>query len=165
MNISLMFVPKGQINNIPALVEIMAWRRPGDKPLSQPMMFKLLTHICVTRPQWVEAHNRYTDSGEHLKHFRFIKSWLETGYFDISSWQKILGKQSYRVTHFRSILVKSRLCHVPATGNGNGRATHKWYQQVDVRWNGEGVNCCCPSLCIFHSAVEIGRSRHREIPI
>ena len=27
---SLKFVPKGLINNIPALVPIMAWRRPGD---------------------------------------------------------------------------------------------------------------------------------------
>ena len=32
----------------------MAWRRPGDKPLSEPMRVKLLTHICVTRPQWVD---------------------------------------------------------------------------------------------------------------
>ena len=47
------FVPKGLINNIPALVQIMAWRRPGDKPLSEPMMVSLLTHISVTRPQWV----------------------------------------------------------------------------------------------------------------
>ena len=31
----------------------MAWRRPGDKPLSEPMMASLLTHIRVTRPQWV----------------------------------------------------------------------------------------------------------------
>ena len=53
IKISLKFVPSGPINTIPALVEIMAWRRPGDKPLSQPMMVNLLTHICVTRPQWV----------------------------------------------------------------------------------------------------------------
>ena len=53
INISLKFDPKGQINNIPALVQIMAWRRPGDKPLSGPVMVSLLTHICVTRPQWV----------------------------------------------------------------------------------------------------------------
>ena len=32
----------------------MAWRRTGDKPLSEPMMVSLLTHICVTRPQWVK---------------------------------------------------------------------------------------------------------------
>ena len=53
IEISLKFVPKGPINNIPALVQIMAWRRSGDKPLSEPMMISLLTHICVTRPQWV----------------------------------------------------------------------------------------------------------------
>ena len=34
--ISLKFVPKGPINNNPALVQVMAWRRPGDKPLSEP---------------------------------------------------------------------------------------------------------------------------------
>ena len=36
--ISLKFVPTGPINNIPALVQIMAWRRPGDKPLSETTM-------------------------------------------------------------------------------------------------------------------------------
>ena len=55
IKISLKFVPKGQINNIPALVQIMAWCRPGDKPLSEPRVDSLLTHICVTRPQWVNA--------------------------------------------------------------------------------------------------------------
>ena len=53
IKISLKFVPKGLINNIPALVQIMTWRRPGDKPLSEPVMVNLLTHICVTRPQCV----------------------------------------------------------------------------------------------------------------
>ena len=48
INITLKFVPKGQINNIPALVQIMAWRRPGDKPLSEAMMVRLLTHIYVS---------------------------------------------------------------------------------------------------------------------
>ena len=51
--ISLKFVPKVTINNIPALVQIMAWHPSGHKPLSEPMMDSLLTHICVTRPQWV----------------------------------------------------------------------------------------------------------------
>ena len=27
----------------------------GDKPLSEPMMVNLPTHICVTRPQWTNA--------------------------------------------------------------------------------------------------------------
>ena len=50
---SLKFVHKGPMNNIPALVQIMAWRWPGDKPLSEPMMVRLPMHKCVTRPQWV----------------------------------------------------------------------------------------------------------------
>ena len=53
ITMSLNFVPKAPINNISALIQIMAWRRPGDKPLSEPMMVTLLTHICVMRPQWV----------------------------------------------------------------------------------------------------------------
>ena len=32
------FVLKGPTDNNPALVEIMAWRRIGDKPLSEPML-------------------------------------------------------------------------------------------------------------------------------
>ena len=38
IKISLKFVPKGPIDNNLALVQIMAWRRIGDKPLSEPMM-------------------------------------------------------------------------------------------------------------------------------
>ena len=38
-----------RINTIPALFEIMAWRRPGNKQLSETMMVSLLTHICVMR--------------------------------------------------------------------------------------------------------------------
>ena len=44
IKISLKFVPRGPINKIPALVQIMAWRRPGDKPLSEPMVVGLPTH-------------------------------------------------------------------------------------------------------------------------
>ena len=38
IKISLKFVPKGPIDNNPALVQIMAWRRIGDKPLSESML-------------------------------------------------------------------------------------------------------------------------------
>ena len=62
VKISLKYVPKGPINNIPALVQIMAWRRSGDKLLSEPMMFGLPTHICVTRPQWVNMASHVTDA-------------------------------------------------------------------------------------------------------
>ena len=66
IKISLKFVPKGSINNNPALVQIMAWCRLGDKPLSEPMMVSLLTHICVTRPQWVKV-GHYLTTISHSK--------------------------------------------------------------------------------------------------
>ena len=44
---SLRFVPKGPINIIPSLVQIMASRLTGAKPLSEPMMVSLLMHISL----------------------------------------------------------------------------------------------------------------------
>ena len=46
--LKLKFVPKGPINTIPALAQIMAWRRPGDKPLSEAMLISLPMHICIS---------------------------------------------------------------------------------------------------------------------
>ena len=56
IKISMKFVPKGPIDKIPSLVQIMAWRRPGDKPLSETMMVSLLMHICGTRPHWFKVY-------------------------------------------------------------------------------------------------------------
>ena len=60
IKISLKFVPKVPINNIPALVQIMAWRLPGDKPLSEPMIVRLQMHICVIQPQWDKSVRSWT---------------------------------------------------------------------------------------------------------
>ena len=38
IKISLKFVPKGPVDNNPALVQIMAWCGIGDKPLSEPVL-------------------------------------------------------------------------------------------------------------------------------
>ena len=53
INITLKFVPKGPTNNILALVQILAWRWPGDKALSESMVVNLPTLICVIWLQWV----------------------------------------------------------------------------------------------------------------
>ena len=60
---------KVRINHISALVPIMAWRRPGDKPSSGPMMVSLLTYIGVTRPHWVNTqwHDVSRDLGSHFE--------------------------------------------------------------------------------------------------
>ena len=38
IRISPKFVPRNVIANKPALVQVMAWRRAGDKPLPEPMV-------------------------------------------------------------------------------------------------------------------------------
>ena len=67
-------VPKGPINNIPTLVQIMAWRQPGDKPLSEPMMASLLTHIGL-----------YASLG--LNELTLIPAWI-SNYIHVS-WDEI----------------------------------------------------------------------------
>ena len=68
----------------------MAWRRPGDKPLSEAMMVNLLTHICVARPQWVNS--------DKCSRYRWMRFWIHTTYslsqeiFSISPWQKVEDK-------------------------------------------------------------------------
>ena len=41
IQISLKFVPKSPIDNKPALVQVVAWCRTGDKPLPEAMMIQL----------------------------------------------------------------------------------------------------------------------------
>ena len=54
IKISLMCVPKRPISNIKALVQMMAWHRTGDKPLSGALMAYLLTHLCFT---WLQLRS------------------------------------------------------------------------------------------------------------
>ena len=56
---SVKFVPKGPNNNNPALVQIMAWRRPGDNPLSEPVMVSLL----------IDAYMRHSASMSSWKYY------------------------------------------------------------------------------------------------
>ena len=53
IDITLRYVLKGPVNNDPALAQIMAWRRKGDKPLSEPNMAKLtvayMRHLASLR--------------------------------------------------------------------------------------------------------------------
>ena len=54
-------------------VQLTILRRPGNKPLSEPMMVNLLTHIRVTRPQWVKGTVYYKLA------LIFITVWCQTG--------------------------------------------------------------------------------------
>ena len=54
IKISLKFVPRGRINNIPALVQIMAWRRQATSHYLNQWWIVHWRIKCVTRSQWVK---------------------------------------------------------------------------------------------------------------
>ena len=81
--ISLKFVPKGTIDNIQALVWIMAWRLIGNKPLSEPMLTRLTDIYAalggeeLSRGRWVKymIPNIAGPSTQHLlKHNMFTSN-------------------------------------------------------------------------------------------
>ena len=77
IKISLKCVPKGPINNIPALVQMMACRRQGDKPLSEPIIVSLPTRICVTRSQWVNSLWNCSQATSKERHrWHWFRQWL-----------------------------------------------------------------------------------------
>ena len=84
----------GPINNIPALFQIMAWRRPGNKPLSEPIMVSLLTHICITRLQWVN---------KEIKSVISTWCWCQECNGYISSWRLICIGKLHRIPDSQSI--------------------------------------------------------------
>ena len=73
LKISLEFIPKFRIDNIPALIQIKVWHRPGDKSLSEKMMVSLLMHKCITR---VYPCGRWTP----ISRFTYILNWIPPAY-------------------------------------------------------------------------------------
>ena len=71
---SLKFLCMGPINNIATLVQIMAWHCPGDKPFPEPVVVSLLTHVCVTWPQWVKWLQTCHDAFCHLSGYVYDMS-------------------------------------------------------------------------------------------
>ena len=54
--ISLKFVPEGAIHKKRALVQVMAWRGVGNKPLPEPVLIQFTDeYICVTKGRWVNV--------------------------------------------------------------------------------------------------------------
>ena len=53
IKISLKCVPKGPMNNKSALIQLMAWRRTGDMPLSEPMPTRFTAAYMRHQGSWV----------------------------------------------------------------------------------------------------------------
>ena len=48
----------------------MAWQRPGNKPLSEPMIISLLMHICIITLHW--RHNDHDGISNHQPHCVYL---------------------------------------------------------------------------------------------
>ena len=57
IQISQIFFPMSPIDNKPALVQIMAWRRIGDKPLPETMMAQFTDAYMRHYGRWVLTHS------------------------------------------------------------------------------------------------------------
>ena len=86
IDFSLKFVPKGRIYNNSALVRIRAWRRPDNKPLSETVVVRLPTHLCVTQPQWVKANKGWYHSGPSNIRVKLRGDLIDQVIQDISFW-------------------------------------------------------------------------------
>ena len=51
IEISLKYVLRSPIDKKVSIASVMAWHRPGDTPLSEPVMIRIPTHRCAIRPQ------------------------------------------------------------------------------------------------------------------
>ena len=120
------FVPKGPINNIPALVPIMAWCQPGDKPLSEPMMVSLLRHICVTRPQWVKQVNNFylhlLTSWYRYKMHRF-NIWFAASCVQIKEYDDFVMTFNLLMPSAAVLTHQGRMMHICLSKHG-----HYWFR-------------------------------------
>ena len=70
-------VPKGLINNIPALVQVMVWHRLDDKPLSEPMMVRLQMHTCMSHSASMNLEDshyvKFTVHKKYINNFTVAK--------------------------------------------------------------------------------------------
>ena len=80
----------------------MAWRRPGDKPLSEPMIVSSRTHICVTWPQWVKQWSpslfKWLVAFYIFQNFHAIVSTCKTCQFSAFSF-----KFCHEISHFNEL--------------------------------------------------------------
>ena len=126
------------MNNIPTLVRVMAWRRTGDKPLSEPMIVRLPTHICVTRPLWV-----LTRLGFGIILFKCRSIMRVTGKCFVSSWWPWFQSRS-------SVLIIYICMCIPHMSSVIGHIYIYIYIYIYIH-NGSVIQCwrsCTPSRSI-----------------
>ena len=104
----LKFVPNGPININPALVEIMAWRRIGDKPLSEAMLTWFTdAYMRTLGARWV---NQQVDFHVDLFWWYIPREIIETlkCFLNTNKWAPIIDTVSGMETGVQPTLLKPK---------------------------------------------------------
>ena len=88
IKIPLKFVPKGPINNLPTLVQIMVRRRSEDKPLSEPMTVNSWRIYAYNIPTWLNNYI-HIKCGMWLTSILQLKRWLRNTSVVVMAWMRI----------------------------------------------------------------------------
>ena len=109
----------------------MAWRRPGDMPLSDPVMVRLWTRICVTGPQWIEHPFPMPNCCEILhKHdtknaIPFTKLWFRIVFFEQARIKILINRIWWNVSSI-SPTIKSFQVYITMRSGLSFRCKCKW---------------------------------------
>ena len=103
----------------------MAWRRSGDKPLSEPMMVSLLTRICITWPQWVKLFAKHC-----ISNFNRVSIFLHQITWITNTWWLEIFIQ-FTIQDVEHIFIVSNLEATSHFGNCLYQSVIMWFLSCD----------------------------------
>ena len=89
IRISLKFVSKSPIDNISALVWVMAWCRTGDKPLPEPMLTQFINSYM---PEKMYSSSKLMEPAQHER------NWQDLTHIIVILVEKYISKLKYYIS-------------------------------------------------------------------
>ena len=90
ITILLNSIPKNPIDNKPALVQVMAWHRTGDKPLHEPVLTQFIDVYAAPRGDESKQHPKQIATFQlkmNISTMTIDKSWAK-----VYQWNKTISK-------------------------------------------------------------------------
>ena len=122
----------------------MAWCPPGDKPLFEPMMVRLQTHICVTRSQQVNYQSRTHTRQEHGHDFWHADTLVHPCekvigiFFQNQIWSRLLDINRLCLICIKRSIEEVKMCQIYKRGYQKGPSDETLkkarYQFCDVKF-------------------------------
>ena len=81
--ISLNFFPKGPIENMSALVQVMAWRQTGHKPYLDWLWLSSFTYVCHLGPVFISDKTSYRTISWSIEVAK-LGSWIIASFWNLT---------------------------------------------------------------------------------